>query len=105
MQAGIPVIIYHSHATEHDFTIMYHKNIINLNERAVVVRTYNISCLINGIKATSSLSLDLKTIHKKNCVKSLTLNQLTLSTSHVYFQPNQLRNLIIISVKIIIADE
>ena len=41
MQAGIPVKIYHSNATEHDSTFIHHKDIMKPNEVAVMDKAYN----------------------------------------------------------------
>ena len=40
-QAGIPVKIYHSYATENDSTFIDHKDIMKPNELAVMDKAYN----------------------------------------------------------------
>ncbi|MDR9449530.1 MAG: IS4 family transposase [Psychroflexus sp.] len=41
MQAGIPVKVYHSHATEHDSMFIHHKDIMKPNEVALMDKAYN----------------------------------------------------------------
>ena len=41
MQAGIPVKVYHSHATEHDSLFIQHQEVVNPGEVALFDRAYN----------------------------------------------------------------
>ena len=41
MQAGIPVKVHHSHATEHDSLFIHHKDVVKPNEIAVMDKAYN----------------------------------------------------------------